>query len=91
MNTQVAKPDTIQDQMSEVAFMRGKVPESNDNYRFYHCYQHATTLQCKKVDSASTLSENSNTRLLFVNNYVPKVFDKYILKYMWIPNKVVIK
>lgn len=66
-------------------------PKRNDDYRYYHCRLHMTGLKCKKVDGPSILPSEDYTKLLFVKSYIPEGLDKHILKYQWIPDKVVIE
>ena len=60
----------------------------NENkYRFYHCYPRICTIVCKRVfDIQEYQSLETNTNLIETNpnyiaipNYIPIVFDKYIL------------
>lgn len=66
-------------------------PKKDDSYRYYHCRHNYTGLKCKQVDSPSVLPSEGNTKLLFVKSYLPERLDKYILKYKWIPDTVIIE
>lgn len=66
-------------------------PKNNDKYRYYHCYSGWTGLKCKKVDGPDVMPSEDYTKLLFVKSYIPERFDKYILKYKWIPDGVIIE
>lgn len=66
-------------------------PPKNDKYRYYHCYPDKNNLKCKKVDGSNNLPSKDDSLLLFVGSHIPEEFDKYILKYKWIPNTVIIE
>ena len=66
-------------------------PKPDNEYRFYHCHLHMTGLKCKKVDGPSVLPSEDYTKLLFVKSYIPERLDAQILKYKWIPDRVVIE
>jgi hypothetical protein len=66
-------------------------PKRNDEYRYYHCHLHMTGLKCKKVDGSSVLPSENYTKLLFVKSYIPESLDRHILKYQWIPDRVIIE
>ena len=72
------------------AAAKGPPPKRDNEYRFYHCRLDYNGLKCKKVDGPSVLPSEDNTKLLFVKSYIPERLDKYILKYKWIPDSVVI-
>jgi hypothetical protein len=67
-----------------------KVPPSND-YRYYHCHLDWNGLKCKKVIGPSTMPTDEWTKLLFIKSYIPESFDKHILKYKWMPDRVIIE
>lgn len=65
---------------------------SEDNkYRFYNCYQKNNGLVCKLIDNPDIKSSEINSKLLFINNYVPKIFDQYILLYKYAPKNITIE
>ncbi len=66
-------------------------PEKDDKYRYYHCRHNHTGLKCVKVTSLSVMPTEENTKLLFIKSYIPERLDKYILKYKWIPDTVIIE
>ena len=66
-------------------------PRREDDYRFYHCHNYYNGLKCKKVDGPSVLPSEDCTELIFVKSYIPERLDRYILKYQWIPDSVVIE
>jgi hypothetical protein len=66
-------------------------PSQSNNYRFYHCHQDLNGLKCKKVEGPSTMPTDEWTKLLFVKSYIPERFDKHILKYQWMPDRVIIE
>jgi hypothetical protein len=66
-------------------------PRRDDEYRFYHCHLDLNGLKCKKVDGPSVMPSEDYTKLLFVKSYIPERLDRYILKYQWIPDRVVIE
>jgi hypothetical protein len=69
----------------------------DSQYRFYQCQYITPELKCKQIEYLDNLldinSTNSvrNTQLIAVPRYVPKILDKYILKYTFIPGNVDIK
>ncbi len=66
-------------------------PTEDKNYRFYHCHLDWNGLKCKKVEGPSTMPTDEWTKLMFVNNYIPERLDKHILKYQWLPDRVIIE
>ena len=65
---------------------------SKDNkYRFYNCYQKNNGLICKLIDNPDVKSSEPNSKLLFINNYVPKMFDSCILIYKYTPKNITIE
>lgn len=66
-------------------------PKKDDNYRYYHCRSGWNCLKCKKVDSPSQMPTEENTQLLFVKSYIPERLDSIILKYKWVPDRVIIE
>ena len=74
------------------AATKGTPPtKRNDDYRFYHCRLDYNGLKCKKVDESGVMPSEDYTKLLFVKRYIPERFDRYILKYQWIPDRVIIE
>ena len=63
---------------------------SNNNYRFYHCYEKHIGLICKLVNSPYEESPEINSKLLFIPKYIPKFMDRYILSYNYKPSKIII-
>jgi len=72
-----------------------KVPDppkkSDADYRYYHCCLDHNGLKCKKVDGPNILPSKDNTKLLFIKSYIPELLDRPILKYKWIPDRVIIE
>jgi hypothetical protein len=66
-------------------------PQKDNEYRYYHCHLDWNSLNCKKVDGPSTMPTRDDSLLLFVKSYIPERFDSQVLKYKWIPNKVIIE
>jgi hypothetical protein len=65
---------------------------SEDNkYRFYNCYQKNNRLVCTLVINHDVKLSESNSKLLFINNYVPKIFDSCILLYKYAPKNITIE
>jgi hypothetical protein len=89
MTTQVISENTVQDTINAIVAL-DKVPPPND-YRYYHCYQDWNGLKCKRVDGPETMPTEKWTKLLFVKSYIPERFDKHILKYQWMPDRVIIE
>ena len=65
--------------------------KETDEYRYYQCRTYMEGIKCERIEYQGTKIESMNTKLLFVKSYVPECFDKYILKYKWIPKWVLIK
>jgi hypothetical protein len=63
----------------------------DNKYRFYHCYQKNNGLICKLIDNSDVKSYESNSKLLFINNCVPKMFDSCILLYKYAPKNITIE
>jgi hypothetical protein len=63
----------------------------DDDYRFYHCRLDYNGLKCKRVDGPSVVPSEDYTKLLFVKHYIPERLDRHILKYQWIPDRVIIE
>ncbi len=69
----------------------GSAKQPDSDYRYYHCNLDWNGLKCKKVDGLSITPTQDCTKLLFVKSYIPERFDKYILKYKWMPDSVFIE
>lgn len=67
-----------------------KPPPKNDNDRYYQCQQYMTGIKCECVEYQG-YEIKDNSKLLSVKSYIPECFDKYILKYKWIPKWVSIE
>jgi hypothetical protein len=52
-----------------------------NQYRFYHCYQKPFSIVCYAVDNETIPPSEPNSRLMFVPNYVPTIFDTLVLNY----------
>jgi hypothetical protein len=65
-------------------------PPPHKDYRYYHCELDWDGLSCKKVDGPQSVPSD-NHKLLFVKSYIPEQLDKYMLKYKWMPDRVVIE
>lgn len=89
MNTP-SYPETIRDFVFKALKNSNVPPKKNDDYRYYHCNLYLNTLNCIKVNDSNE-SSNDNSSLLYVKSYIPEQFDKHILKYKFIPNKVIIE
>ena len=63
----------------------------DNKYRFYHCYQKTNGLVCKLIDNPDVKSSEPNSKLLFINNCVPTIFDSCILLYKYAPKNVTIE
>ena len=54
-----------------------------NKYRFYHCYQKPFAIVCYLVDNENVMPSESNSRLLFVPKYIPKILDTLVLNYKY--------
>ena len=52
-------------------------------YRFYHCYQTPGSIICRPVENENILPSQTNSRLLFVPNYLPEIVDTLVLSYKY--------
>ena len=59
------------------------INSKNNDYRFYHCYQRFSSINCYQVDNADILPSEQNSRLLFVSKYIPEVLDTIVLNYKY--------
>jgi hypothetical protein len=92
MNTSTASETTVRDIVVNVLTNTDTLPPPKDNeYRYYHCNLEWNGLKCKKVDGPSAMPTRDDSLLLFVKSYIPEQFDSQILKYKWIPNRVIIE
>lgn len=91
MTTQVIPENTVQQAINVVLQNNNPSPPDNNEYRFYHCHLDWNAINCKKVDGPHTMPTRDDSLLLFVKSYIPERFDKHILKYKWIPNRVIIE
>ena len=92
--TTVTDDNTLKGLITDAIFAAGAKappPKKPDEYRYYHCHLYGTGLKCKKVASPSILPSEDYTQLLFVKSYIPERLDSQILKYKWIPDKVLIE
>ncbi len=61
-----------------------------EKYRYYQCVPNPLSgYKCKQMFYLDEYIENS--QLLFVNQKIPQIFDKYILKYDLIPTLIIKK
>lgn len=65
-------------------------PKSDTGYRYYQCHSYMAGIKCERIEYPEYESKE-NTKILFVKSYIPERFDKYILKYKWIPSWVSIE
>ena len=95
MTTIATDEYTLKGLITDAIFLTGAKapppPKRNDEYRYYHCHLHMTGIKCKKVDGPSVLPSEDYTKLLFVKSYIPERLDRHILKYQWIPDRVIIE
>jgi len=54
-----------------------------NEHRFYHCYQHPSTIVCHPVANENILPSKPDSRLLFVPTYVPEILDRLVLNYKY--------
>jgi hypothetical protein len=90
MTTQVITENSIHE---TVLTTINTPPTPKDNkYRYYICHTNwANDLECRQVSSPSAESKENNTRLLFVNKFIPEIFDPILLKKRFMPTRVIIK
>ena len=89
MTTHIIPERAVQEVINAV-LTSDKLPPQNE-YRYYHCHLDWNGLKCKKVEGPRTIPTDEWTKLLFVKKYIPEKLDKYILKYQWMPDKVIIE
>lgn len=94
--TSVSDNSTLKGIIGETIFSavkRGPEPPKKepDDYRYYHCRPDWDGLKCKKVDGPNVLSSEEGSKLFFVKSYIPERLDGQILKYKWIPYRVIIE
>jgi hypothetical protein len=83
--------NTVQQAINTVLLNNNPSPPENNEYRFYHCHLDWNGLKCKKVDGPSTMPTDEWTKLMFVKTYIPERLDRHILKYQWLPDRVIIE
>jgi hypothetical protein len=83
--------NTVQQAINTVLLNNNPSPPENNEYRFYHCHLVWNGLKCKKVDGPSTMPTDEWTKLMFVKTYIPERLDRHILKYQWLPDRVIIE
>ena len=92
MATQGIENNVRQAMKITAVLINDKLPSPETNkYRFYHCHLDWNGLKCKKVDGPESPSMLNDSVLLFVNKYIPERFDNQVLKYKWMPVKVMIE
>ena len=69
---------------------------SHDKYRYYNCYSDYKCISCKEINSPSLISFenkdiNKKSKLIYINKYFPKIFDKLFIYYDFLPDKIMIK
>ena len=62
-----------------------------DRVRFYSCHEDWNGLKCTQVDHPEDDSLTPNTRLLIIPAWVPEKLDRMILKYKWVPSRVILE
>jgi oligoribonuclease (3'-5' exoribonuclease) len=88
MSTQVITENSIHE---AVLATINSPQKPNNKYRYYQCHHDWNGLKCKKVESTTAQTTKENTQLMFVNKYIPELLDKYVLKYKYIPDRVIIE
>jgi hypothetical protein len=83
--------NTVQQAINTVLLNNNPSPPETNKYRFYHCHLDWNGLKCKKVDGPSTMPTDQWAKLMFVRTYIPERLDKHILKYQWLPDRVIIE
>jgi hypothetical protein len=83
MSTQIITETSIH----EIVLATINSPQKPNKYRYYQCHLDWNELKCKKVHT----NTQENTQLFTVCKYIPEQLDKYVLKYKYIPNKVIIE
>lgn len=93
MNTSDIPEQTVSNVIVQAILANNSVkpPEVDNKYRYYHCHLYGTGLKCKRVEGPHTMPSDEWTKLLFVKTYIPERLDKHILKYQWIPDRVIIE
>ncbi len=90
MSTQIITENSIHE---SVLATINSPQKPNNKYRYYQCHLDWNGLKCVNVsyEKVESLTTKDNTRILFVNKYIPESLDKYILKYKYIPDRVIIE
>ena len=88
MTTTAADDNSLKGLIIDIMFTP---PVVQKDYRYYHCRLDCNGLKCKKVTNSTIIPSKDYTKLLFIKSYIPERFDKTILKYKWIPDKVYIE
>ena len=91
MNTTTSSETIVRDIVVNALTNAATPPPKDNEYRYYHCHLDWNGLKCKKVDGPNTIQTRDDSLLLFVKSYIPERFDSQVLKYKWIPNKVIIE
>lgn len=91
MNTTNTTENVVRDIVVNALANTALPPPKDNEYRYYHCHLDWNSIKCKKVDGPSTMPTRDDSLLLFVKSYIPERFDSQVLKYKWIPNKVIIE
>ncbi len=90
MNTQEQTINNVVTQLI-LSSSPNKYPKKDKEYRYYHCNLDWNRLKCIKVDGPNTIPSRNDSLLLSIKSYIPEYFDKYVLKYKWIPDRVIIE
>jgi hypothetical protein len=63
---------------------------SHDKYRYYNCYLDYKCIRCKEINSPSSENKdiNKKSKLIYINKYFPKIFDKLFIYYDFLPDKI---
>lgn len=88
---EAAQSEVIPDLSDSVSNVLDTANKINNEYRYYHCHLDWNGLKCNKVNGPEVLPIHKNTKLLFIKKYIPEVLDRQILKYKWLPSRVVIE
>ena len=64
-----------------------------DKYRYYNCYSDYKCIKCKQINSPYSTETilGKKSKLIYINNYFPKIFDKLFIYYNFLPDKINIK
>jgi hypothetical protein len=65
---------------------------TDNKYRYYYCYlTWQNTLTCNKIKGPVSMPNNQWTKLISIESYIPECLDEDIIKYKWIPDRVIIR